>query len=113
MIPVGHRVYTVDQLTSQRPPGSDPFLFLSEKDTRIAKAGRERPVPTLEQIRGAIISVIASSKQTEIAITGVTSMLTTLIGVVKSRRLIASRFRPNSTRSASSMSSRRSHSGGN
>ena len=26
-IPLGHRVYTVDQLTSQRPPGSDPFPF--------------------------------------------------------------------------------------
>jgi hypothetical protein len=29
------------------------YFRLSEKDTRIAKAGRERPVPTLEQIRGA------------------------------------------------------------
>jgi hypothetical protein len=27
------------------------YFRLSEKDTRIAKAGRERPVPTLEQIR--------------------------------------------------------------
>lgn len=26
-IPQNHRVYTVDQLTSQRPPGSDPFAF--------------------------------------------------------------------------------------
>ena len=26
-IPDGCRVYTVDQLTSQRPPGSDPFLY--------------------------------------------------------------------------------------
>src|SRR6202040_1644170 len=28
------------------------YFRLSEKDTRIAKAERERPVPTLEQIRG-------------------------------------------------------------
>ena len=30
------------------------YFRLSEKDTRIAKAGRERPVPTLEQIRGVL-----------------------------------------------------------
>src|SRR5580704_2870954 len=30
------------------------YFRLSEKDTRITKAGRERPVPTLEQIRGVL-----------------------------------------------------------
>jgi integrase/recombinase XerD len=33
------------------------YFRLSEKDTRIAKAVRERPVPTLQQIRGALAAM--------------------------------------------------------
>src|SRR5215471_4514605 len=33
------------------------YFRLSEKDTRIAKAIRERPVPTLEQIRGVLAAM--------------------------------------------------------
>jgi adenine-specific DNA-methyltransferase len=29
-LPAGYRVFTIDQLTSQRPPGSDPFSFQGE-----------------------------------------------------------------------------------
>jgi integrase/recombinase XerD len=33
------------------------YFRLSEKDTRIAKTARERPVPTLQQIRGALAAM--------------------------------------------------------